>query len=105
MIDIVSQQFLSVSQFVGVEGMVTGLLDFLPRFQKGHRRPLFVLTVCASSCLAGLPMTFSGGLYIFQMIDTYAVSWFAILWATFFETVVIGWVYGKNSFNFKSKTA
>ena len=30
------------------------------------------------------------------MIDTYAVSWFAILWATFFEAVVIGWVYGKN---------
>ncbi|XP_071791970.1 sodium- and chloride-dependent GABA transporter 1-like [Asterias amurensis] len=86
------------SQFVGVEGMVAGLLDFLPRFQKGNRRPLFVLAVCASLCIAGLPMTFNGGMYIFQMIDTYAVSWFAILWATFFEAFVIGWVYGAERF-------
>ena len=36
-------------------------------------------------------------MYLFQMIDTYAVSWFAMLWIAFFEAVVIGWVYGKTT--------
>ncbi|XP_071806984.1 sodium- and chloride-dependent GABA transporter 2-like [Asterias amurensis] len=86
------------SQFVGIEGMVTALVDFLPRFRKGNRRSLFVLALCILSCLAGLPMTLSGGMYIFQMFDTYAISWFAVLWVTFFEAVVIGWVYGADRF-------
>ncbi len=37
-------------------------------------------------------------MYIFQIIDTYAISWFAVLWVTFFEAVVIGWVYGADRF-------
>ncbi|XP_071797325.1 sodium- and chloride-dependent GABA transporter 1-like [Asterias amurensis] len=84
------------SEFVGVEGMVTAIVDFFPSLHKGKRRPLFVLLLCFLMFLAGLPMTCSGGMYVFQLFDAYAASGFALLWVAFFEAVVIGWVYGSN---------
>ena len=35
-------------------------------------------------------------MYLFQLFDTYAASGFALLWVAFFESFVIGWVYGKH---------
>ncbi|XP_033637103.1 sodium- and chloride-dependent taurine transporter-like [Asterias rubens] len=82
------------SEFVGVEGMITAIIDFFPSMQRGNKRPLFVLGICTMLFLAGLPMTCHGGMYVFQLFDNYAASGFALLWVAFFEATVIGWVYG-----------
>ena len=34
-------------------------------------------------------------MYVFQMFDYYSVASFAMLWATLFESLVIGWIYGE----------
>ncbi|XP_038071356.1 sodium- and chloride-dependent taurine transporter-like [Patiria miniata] len=86
------------SQFVGVEGLVTAIVDSFPSLRKGKRRPLFVLALCCVLFLAGIPMTCYGGMYVFQLFDAYAASGFALLWVAFFEAVVIGWVYGADNY-------
>ena len=37
---------------------------------------------------------FQGGVYIFQLIDFYAVSGISLLWCTFFQTIAICWIFG-----------
>ena len=39
-----------------------------------------------------------GGMYVFQLADTYGASGLCLLWVAFFETVVIAWIYGKDKF-------
>ena len=44
------------SQFVGVEGFVTAMVDVFPNLKKGYRRVYFVAGTCAISFLLGLSM-------------------------------------------------
>ncbi|KAJ8045967.1 Sodium- and chloride-dependent GABA transporter 1 [Holothuria leucospilota] len=45
------------SEFVGVEGFVTAMVDLFPfTFRRGNRREIFAALVCAGYCLLGLPM-------------------------------------------------
>ncbi|XP_072180160.1 sodium- and chloride-dependent betaine transporter-like [Diadema setosum] len=92
--------FLGIdSAFVVVEGMVTTMVDIFPKtLLKGYRREMFCGGCCAFFCLAGIPMITYGGMYIFQLFDYYAASGFVLLWFAFFESSVIGWVYGAKNF-------
>nr|XP_048689079.1 sodium- and chloride-dependent creatine transporter 1 [Caretta caretta] len=87
------------SQFVGVEGFITGILDLLPascsfRFQ----REVTVALSCTLCFFIDLSMVTEGGMYVFQLFDYYSASGTTLLWQAFWECVVIGWVYGADRF-------
>ncbi|XP_072181826.1 sodium- and chloride-dependent GABA transporter 2-like [Diadema setosum] len=87
------------SQFVTTEGFVTAISDLFPHWiRKPYRRELFVFAVCMTSYLIALSMVTRGGMYVFQIFDTYAVSGMALLWLALFEAVAIGWAYGADRF-------
>jgi len=46
----------------------------------------------------GLPLLTQGGIYIFQLYNTYAASGISLLWLAMFESIAIGWVYGVDRF-------
>lgn len=88
------------SQYVAVEGMCTMIVDLNPKYwyHNKYRRPLFVAGMCFLCMLFALPMVSRGGIYVFQLADTYGASGLCLLWVAFFETVVISWIYGSDRF-------
>lgn len=88
------------SQYVAVEGMCTMIVDLNPKYwySSKYKRPLFVAGACLFCFFAALPMVTRGGMYVFQLADTYGASGLCLLWVAFFETVVVGWVYGRDRF-------
>ncbi|KAL7864399.1 hypothetical protein AOLI_G00158190 [Acnodon oligacanthus] len=88
------------SQFVGVEGFVTGLLDMLPRksYFSSVRREVVVAVCCITCFFIDLSMVTEGGMYVFQLFDYYSASGITLLWQAFWECVVVAWVYGADRF-------
>uniref|UniRef100_A0A6I8PEU1 Transporter n=1 Tax=Ornithorhynchus anatinus TaxID=9258 RepID=A0A6I8PEU1_ORNAN len=87
------------SQFVCVESLVTAVVDMYPKiFRRGYRRELLILALSIVSYFLGLIMLTEGGMYIFQLFDSYAASGMCLLFVAIFECVCIGWVYGSNRF-------
>ncbi|XP_042309769.1 sodium- and chloride-dependent creatine transporter 1 isoform X1 [Sceloporus undulatus] len=87
------------SQFVGVEGFITGILDFFSasyafRFQ----REVTVAVCCIVCFFIELSMVTEGGMYVFQLFDYYSASGTTLLWQAFWECVAIAWVYGADRF-------
>ncbi|XP_072454589.1 sodium- and chloride-dependent GABA transporter 3 isoform X2 [Notamacropus eugenii] len=87
------------SQFVCVESLVTAVVDMYPKtFRRGYRRELLILALSIVSYFLGLVMLTEGGMYIFQLFDSYAASGMCLLFVAIFECVCVGWVYGSNRF-------
>ncbi|XP_076341123.1 sodium- and chloride-dependent taurine transporter-like [Tachypleus tridentatus] len=87
------------SQFVGVEGFITAMVDLFPHvLRKGYRREYFIALVCSVSFLLGLALISEGGMYMFQLMDCYSASGMTLLWFCFFESVAVAWIFGVDRF-------
>ncbi|RUS84339.1 hypothetical protein EGW08_007871 [Elysia chlorotica] len=85
-------------QFVGVEGVVTTVVDQYPKLlRKGYRKEIFIAVCCCAMFLVGLTMVTNGGMYVFQIFDYYSGSRIILLVA-FIELFAISYVYGKSRF-------
>ncbi|XP_041081434.1 sodium- and chloride-dependent GABA transporter 3-like [Polyodon spathula] len=86
-------------QFVCVESLVTAVMDMYPKtFRRGYRRELLILALSVFSYFIGLIMLTEGGMYVFQLFDSYAASGMCLLFVAIFESICIGWVYGSDRF-------
>ncbi|KAK3700748.1 hypothetical protein QZH41_001906 [Actinostola sp. cb2023] len=87
------------SEFVGIEGIITAVVDLFPNhLRRGYRKEIFIAVMCTLWFFIGLCMVTQGGIYVFQLFDYYSVSGSAILWVCAFESIAIGWIYGAERF-------
>ncbi|XP_075552641.1 sodium- and chloride-dependent GABA transporter 1-like [Dermacentor variabilis] len=80
------------SQFCTSEGVVAGLIDQWPSLMT--RRKLVTFCLVVTQFLLGLPMTTQGGMYLFQLMDNYAISGITLLFVVFSQATALSWVYG-----------
>uniref|UniRef100_A0A8C7GNM2 Transporter n=2 Tax=Oncorhynchus TaxID=8016 RepID=A0A8C7GNM2_ONCKI len=93
------------SQFVGVEGFVTGILDLFPgKYYMRYKREISVAICCLMCFIIDLSMVTQvshyrlTGMYVFQLFDYYSASGMTLLWQAFWECIVVSWVYGADRF-------
>nr|XP_060623071.1 sodium- and chloride-dependent glycine transporter 2-like [Anolis sagrei ordinatus] len=83
------------TMFATIETIVTSVADEFPKYLRTHK-PLFTLGCCVSFFIMGFPMITQGGMYMLQLVDTYAASYSLVIIAIF-ELVGISYIYGKKN--------
>ncbi|CAH3185314.1 unnamed protein product, partial [Porites lobata] len=74
--------------FAGIEGFVTAIVNLFPlQLRRGYRKEIFIACVCMVWYLIGSSMVTKGGVYVFQLFDSYSAS----------GSALSGWRYSKAS--------
>lgn len=84
------------SSFGGSEAIITALADEFPVLRR--HREIFVGLLFSLYFLVGLSFVSQGGAYVVTLMDKYAAG-YSILFAVFFETLAVSWVYGVERFS------
>uniref|UniRef100_A0A3B4WH14 Solute carrier family 6 member 5 n=1 Tax=Seriola lalandi dorsalis TaxID=1841481 RepID=A0A3B4WH14_SERLL len=84
------------TMFATIETIVTSVSDEYPKYLRKHK-PLFTLVCCASFFILGFPMITESGMYMLQLVDTFAASYSLVIIAIF-ELVGISYLYGLQRF-------
>ncbi|CAK8673346.1 unnamed protein product [Clavelina lepadiformis] len=81
---------------VFVESFCAFVMDVCPRLRDFHKysREIFLVFCNAGFCLLGLICTTEGGVYVFEVINTYGVAGWSLFFIATCEFVAVGWVYG-----------
>lgn len=83
------------SSFGGSEAIITALSDEFPLI--GRNREIFVLCLFSLYFVVGLASCAQGGFYFFHLLDRYAAG-YSMLFAVFFESIAVAWIYGNKRF-------
>ncbi|WAQ98410.1 SC6A5-like protein, partial [Mya arenaria] len=83
------------SQFVLVETVTTALMDRFPKLRA--YKLLTVMILCVIFFLLGLTLTTNGGIYMLEVMDTYAGGW-NIMFIAICECISLCYVYGIRRF-------
>lgn len=89
-------------EWTTVEALLTVFFDHQPKFRK--HREWVSLALCVTLYLIGLVFTTPGGVYVFELFNSFAVGGVPLMWLTTFEALAIGWVYGYDKFAENAKT-
>uniref|UniRef100_A0A674AIZ7 Transporter n=1 Tax=Salmo trutta TaxID=8032 RepID=A0A674AIZ7_SALTR len=87
------------SQFVGLECLMTSVVDLFPNFlRREFRRELLLLAICTTCFILGLALVTEGGMYLLQLLDHHVCSGTTLLLLAICQSVCIAWVYGAERF-------
>ncbi|KAM6895740.1 sodium- and chloride-dependent betaine transporter-like [Xenentodon cancila] len=87
------------SQFVCVESLATAITDLFPsRLRRPGAREMLVLAIAVVCFLLGLPFITEGGIFFFNLVDSFGPSGTSLLVIACVETVVVAWIYGADRF-------
>ncbi|KAJ7375373.1 hypothetical protein OS493_002129 [Desmophyllum pertusum] len=85
------------SQFGQVEIVAACLIEHYPR-QLSRYRELVVLVICVLLFLMGLSCVTNGGIYVFNLFDSFSAG-LSLLFIVFLELIVVAWIYGADRFS------
>nr|CAH0101802.1 unnamed protein product [Daphnia galeata] len=85
------------TQFTVLETVVTTIVDLWPHKLRGKNHKWVLLACATVMFLLGLVMCTNGGMYVLQLIDTYAATFSALI-IGMAEVCVISWHYGIDRF-------
>ncbi|XP_069761032.1 sodium- and chloride-dependent glycine transporter 2 [Narcine bancroftii] len=84
------------TMFATIETIVTSVVDEFPGYLR-PKKPLFTLVCCVFFFFMGIPMITQSGIYMLQLVDTYAASYSLVIIAIF-ELVGVSYIYGLKRF-------
>lgn len=86
------------SQFCTIEGFITAIIDQWPKYLRKNKE-VFIAGVCILSYFVGLTCVTQGGMYVFQLLDSYAAAGMCVIGLMCMESVAIGWLLGADKWN------
>ncbi|KAI4830184.1 hypothetical protein KUCAC02_001834, partial [Chaenocephalus aceratus] len=84
------------TMFATIETIVTSVSDEFPKYLRKNK-PLFTLIFCAIFFVCGFPMITENGMFMLQLVDTYAASYSLVIIAIC-ELLGISYLYGLQRF-------
>ncbi|XP_068192487.1 sodium- and chloride-dependent GABA transporter 2-like [Antennarius striatus] len=81
--------------FAGLETITASVTDMFPKeMRRPWRREIFLIIFCLVFFLIQIIFTTQGGIYLFQLIDQYALNGAGVLVLCVIESVAVGWAFG-----------